>query len=173
MGGNDNRKRMGGGATGILTAGILALSISGMGCESSLTNESVEDLDTQVLEAMAEAIQDEFRAEMIYERVLAEHGDVRPFHNIIYAEERHSEAIARLYQSRGLDVPESSWRWEEIPSFASVAEACQAGVEAEIENAEIYERYFSLELPYDVERVFESNRAASLNNHLPAFERCS
>ena len=28
------------------------------------------------------------------------------------------------------------------------------------------------ELPADVRQVFTNNRAASLNNHLPAFDRC-
>ncbi len=134
--------------------------------------ESVET-DPEVLAAMAEAIQDEYRAETIYIRVVNDFGEVRPFSNILLAEVRHSEAIARLYQARGLSVPVNPWTLDEVPGFSSVAEACGAGVDAEIDNAEIYEKYFDLELPADVRQVFESNEAASLYNHLPAFERCS
>ena len=58
-------------------------------------------------------------------------------------------------------------------TFSSLQDACGAGVVAEIENAAIYSRYLELPLPSDVRTVFESNRAASLDKHLPAFERCS
>jgi hypothetical protein len=122
---------------------------------------------------MEEAIQDEYKAELIYKKVLDNFGSVRPFSNIINAEVRHSEALARLFQVRGLPVPQSKWSDKEIPGFPSLTEACQAGVTAEIENAEIYEKYFSLDLPSDVRRVFENNRRASLENHLRAFQRCS
>jgi hypothetical protein len=74
---------------------------------------------------------------------------------------------------RGLAVPQSRWSPDEVPGFASATEACQAGVVAEIENAEIYDRYLDLRLPSDVETVFQNNRRASMENHLPAFERCS
>ena len=159
--------------TGLRGVFLVILSALAVGCDSSPTNGGAQEVDPRVLEAMADAIQDEFRAEMIYERVLEEHGSIRPFYNIIHAEERHSEAIARLYQSRGLEVPGSRWSWDQIPSFPGMEEACQAGVAAEMENAEIYEEFFSLDLPFDVRRVFENNQAASLNNHLPAFQRCS
>lgn len=53
--------------------------------------------------------------------------------------------------------------------------ACDDGVTdvEEIDNAAIYARYFDMELPEDVRRVFENNQAASLERHLPAFEFCS
>jgi hypothetical protein len=44
---------------------------------------------------------------------------------------------------------------------------------AEQENIALYDRFFALDLPPDVRRVFENNRAASLNNPLPAFQRCA
>ena len=50
--------------------------------------------------------------------------------------------------------------------------ACAAGVEAETDNIALYDRLLKLNLPADVEQVFTNNRAASFNNHLPAFEAC-
>jgi hypothetical protein len=47
------------------------------------------------------------------------------------------------------------------------------GVVAEQENIAIDDRFFALDLPADVGQVFENNRAASLFNHLPAFQRCA
>ena len=149
----------------------LIIGLANCGGEASPAEPVVED--DAVLAALEAGIQDEFKAELIYERVLDDFGSVRPFVNIINAEERHSEAIARLYVARGLPVPESRWASGEIPSFSSVTAAFQAGVVAEIENAEIYDHYLALPLPADVQTVFENNRAASLDRHLPAFEFCS
>jgi hypothetical protein len=172
MGMNRGKRRMSG---MILAVVIAAFGFSGCDDSSSPAGPEMEMQiqDQAVLAAMEEAIQDEYKAELIYMKVLDNFGSVRPFANIINAEVRHSEALARLFQARGLPVPESQWSDEEIPGFSSLTAACQAGVTAEIENAEIYEKYFSLDLPGDVQMVFENNRRASLENHLPAFQRCS
>jgi hypothetical protein len=151
----------------------LMVALGSAGCDGDSPTAAQEEMDVDVLVAMEAGIQDEFRAELIYEGVLNDFGDVRPFSNIINAEVRHSDAIALLYSARGLPVPASQWSGDEIPSFSSVTEACRAGVTAEIENAEVYDRYLGLPLPDDVRMVFENNRAASLEKHLPAFQRCS
>lgn len=148
-----------------------ALSAGACGESPTATEPATES--EAVLEAMHATIQDEYRAELIYQRVMGDFGPVRPFVNIINAEVRHSDAIGGLYVTRGLPVPPSQWRWEEVPAFSSLSEACEAGIQAEIDNAGIYDEYLDLELPTDVRRVFENNRRASIQNHLPAFQRCS
>lgn len=150
----------------LVTAGIAA-------CEKSPTGADTLATESVVLSAMEEALQDEYKAELIYLRVLEDFGSVQPFWNIVNAEVRHSEAIGVLYENRGLPVPAVKWKADDIPSFSSVTAACRAGVQAEIDNAEIYERHLALDLPEDVRRVFENNRSASLDKHLPSFERCS
>jgi hypothetical protein len=152
---------------------VSVASLGAFGCDSDSGAVNPEMQEQAVLAAMEEAIQDEYKAELIYEKVLTDFGPVRPFVNIINAEVRHSESLAQLFQTRGLVVPASKWSPEEIPGFSSLSEACRAGVLAEIENAEIYGKYFDLELPADVRRVFENNHRASLENHLRAFQRCS
>ena len=123
-------------------------------------------------DALTVAIQDEFHAESIYRRVLLDFGNVMPFANIIRAEQNHAAALAGLFRSRGLPVPETVWNADNVPRFASVRDACGAAARAEIDNIAVYDRYMDAELPADVRQIFTSNRAASLNNHLPAFERC-
>jgi hypothetical protein len=161
------------GLRNILSISVLMGGLSGGACQESPTTSEPSTESEAVLEAMQATIQDEYRAELIYQRVMGDFGAVRPFVNIINAEVRHSEAIAGLYMTRGLPVPQNQWRWEEIPAYTSLAEACEAGVQAEIDNAEIYDEYLDLELPTDVRRVFVNNRRASIQNHLPAFQRCS
>ncbi len=167
---NEGRHRMSG---LIVTVVVAVLGFSGCDESSSPASPEMEMQDHAVLAAMEETIQDEYKAELIYEKVLESFGSVLPFVNIINAEVRHSEALAGLFEIRGLPVPQGKWSDEEIPGFSSLTEACQAGVTAELENAEIYEKYFSLNLPSDVRMVFENNRRASLENHLRAFQRCS
>lgn len=160
---------------GVRVPVTLAITFPATGCgEGAFGPGAAPDVvESEVLAAMTEAIQDEYRAEMIYLGVIDDFGEVRPFANIVYAEVRHSDALALLFLARGLAVPASEWNTEELPAFAALSAACQAGVQAEIDNAAIYEKYFSLDLPADVRQVFENNQAASLNAHLPAFERCS
>ncbi len=130
-------------------------------------------LTSAVRLAMEEAIADEYRAETIYTGVVADFGASAPFTNILTAEQRHSTSIAGLFVSRGLTAPVNTWTLATVPHFATVPAACTAGVVAEQENIAIYDRYLGLDLPSDVRQVFESNRAASLFNHLPAFQRCA
>ena len=129
-------------------------------------------LDAATLEAMNRGIQDEYHAEFVYMKVIEKFGDVQPFYNIVYAEQRHSEAIANLFTNRGLLVPPSDWNLGNVPEFASVADACAAGVVAELENIALYDELLTLDLPQDVRNVFTNIRAASLDKHLPAFQTC-
>ena len=73
-----------------------------------------------IVNAMAHAIQDEYHAEAVYQRILADLGEVWPFVNIVQAEGRHSEAVAGLYRNRGLEVPASEWNLDNVPRFNSL-----------------------------------------------------
>lgn len=154
----------------------VALAALGFACADSPTAPSSlpgDPLPAAVRAAMTEAIADEYRAETVYEGVLADFGPLAPFTNVVGAEQRHSAALARLFESRGLPVPVNGWSIALVPHFPTIPAACSAGVTAERENIAIYDRYLVLEMPSDVRQVFESNRAASQFNHLPAFERCA
>ena len=151
----------------------MVVSLFFLGCAGDPAGPDRAWEGTEILAAMEVAIQDEYKAKLVYVQVMEDFGMVPPFSNIIFAEERHSEALARLFEARGMDVPQSQWDPTQVPSFSSLSEACRAGVTAEIENAEIYQGYLDLDLPADVRKVFENNQAASLERHLPAFERCS
>jgi len=131
-----------------------------------------QDTSGEILAAMALGIQDEYHAENVYRRVLADFGQVFPFSRIVNAEQRHAAAIAGLYRNRSLDVPTSEWNLNNVPRFDSIQKACAAAAQAEIDNIALYDRFLELELPTDVRNVFTNNRAASLRNHLPAFEAC-
>jgi hypothetical protein len=96
-----------------------------------------------------------------------------PFALIEKAEARHVEALQMLFTRRQMAPPASVWAPGGFAPFASVPLACAAGVVAEREDAAFYTPYLSrTDLPQDVRNVFANLQAASLENHLPAFERC-
>jgi hypothetical protein len=127
----------------------------------------------QILEqALIEALDDEYKACATYQRVIDLFGEIRPFINIIEAEKRHIQALLPLFRKYGFSIPEDLWS-NQVESPNSVLEACQAGVEAEIENAEMYDRLLAATKDYaDVQQVFKNLQRASQENYLIAFRRC-
>jgi len=51
--------------------------------------------------------------------------------------------------------------------------ACEAGVQAEIDNAALYDRLLNSTQRPDILTVFQALRSASQDRHLPAFQRCA
>ena len=139
----------------------------------SCAGGAIPPVDPTVEEAMTEALQDEYRMFYTYGRVLADLGDLIPFSNIRDAEWQHVGAVGNLFVKRELDVPASTWTLANVPGYASLAAACAAAAEMEVENALMYDRLLLETLPADVERVFENLREASLEHHLPAFQQCA
>lgn len=136
-------------------------------------SEAPPAIDANLLAILNADIQDEYRAEAIYRGVLLSFGaETRPFANVILAEQFHAAAVAGLFTARGLAAPESLWSPANVPRFTALRAACAAAVQAEVENIALYDSQLGASLPDDVLRVVQSNRAASLNNHLPAFQRC-
>ena len=123
---------------------------------------------------LAVALQEEYKAEMLYRSVLGTFGpDTAPFALVAEAEARHVEAIQALFTRRQLAPPPSAWAPSSFAPFASVALACAGGVDAETEDATFYTPYLQrTDLPEDVRNVFTNLQRASLEAHLPAFEHC-
>ncbi|MGE0827526.1 MAG: DUF2202 domain-containing protein [Candidatus Binatia bacterium] len=121
---------------------------------------------------LTEALNDEYKARATYRLVIRKFGEIRPFINIVAAENRHIQALLPLFNKYGVPLPEDDWE-SRVAVPPSVKEACQLGVQAEIENAEMYERLLDSAKQYpDVQRVLKNLRRASQENHLPAFQRC-
>ena len=123
--------------------------------------------------ALVEALQDEYKARATYRLVISKFGEIRPFINIIESEERHIQALLSLFHRYEIPVPADNWA-DRITAPASVSQACQIGVQSEIENGQMYQRLLALTSDYpDVQRVFLNLQRASQENHLPAFQRCA
>jgi hypothetical protein len=132
---------------------------------------SFEPLSEVEAEALLRAIQEEYGAQALYQSILDTFGDVEPFNRIVGSEAQHAAALIRMAEKYGLPVPEFPGT-EETSGFETLAEACQAGVEAELADAALYDELVPFTTHDDILRVYENLKSASLNNHLPAFQAC-
>jgi histidinol-phosphate aminotransferase len=131
----------------------------------------MEALSQQERQALHDALDDEYHAWATYDRVIADFGPVRPFTNIREAEARHIGALAVLFDRFGLALPENPWPGK-VPRFATLRQACEAGVAGEIANAALYERLLAATQRPEILVVLHRLQQASQQRHLPAFQRC-
>lgn len=125
-------------------------------------------LDENEVAALNEFLLDEHKALATYASIMAQFGEIEPFASIATAEERHIAALERVYTRYGVALP--AIPDFDAPAFASVEAAAAAAVQAEIDNAALYDALLGEIDNADVIRVAENLRDASLNNHLPAFQ---
>ncbi|MCE5189456.1 MAG: DUF2202 domain-containing protein [Eubacteriales bacterium] len=139
------------------------LSLVGYGSSGAL-----DDTNLTLADMLTYAIQDEYLAYAEYDRILSENGSVRPFTNILRAEESHIDALLPLFDAYGVAAPADEGASRAV-SAGSLTDAYQAGVSAEVNNIAMYETFLDQELPSNVRTVFESLMRAS-ENHLRAFQ---
>lgn len=137
-------------------------------------NYPVGELSQSVKDALDEAINDEYKALATYEAVISKLGSVRPFSMIKGAEEQHIASLKAIYDKYGLVAPQNTLSGK-VTAPATLKEACQTGVEAEIANASLYrDKLLPAVKGYeDIVGVFTNLMNASQEKHLNAFERCN
>ncbi len=129
-------------------------------------------VDARTADALREVLMDERRAQAFYSSVMARHGQVRPFANIVHAEERHAAVIEALMTRHGVAIPPGApANPPDVP--ATVAECSRLAAQLERENIGMYDRLLAGVTEADIRTAFVNLRDASKNNHLPAFERWS
>lgn len=154
----------------LLIAALAAASLSTQAAHAA-------SISPEAKSALEAALEDEYKAEAFYAAVMDKFGEVRPFSNIIRAEQMHSSELGAVMQTYGLDKGSNPYLGDaaikaSVP--ASIAEACQMGVDAEIANRDLYDKQLMPAVAdyADIQTVFTALRDASENNHLPAFQRC-
>ena len=133
---------------------------------------SRDPLDEADIEALHLALDDEYHALATYLSVMETFGEVEPFASIALAEQKHIDALVNQFNKYGIPVPGNPWLGN-APVFDSLTQACQTGVDAEIANAALYDKLFSMTDNEALIRVFTNLKNASLEHHLPEFEACN
>ncbi len=126
---------------------------------------------TSLASVLERAVREEHHALATYQNVVAALGEVRPFVNIISSEQQHVAALEQVAAANGVDV--AGVTADGDPSPTTVEDACALGVAAEQADGALYDVLLPLVADHpDVVLVMQRLRSASLDNHLPAFERC-
>jgi hypothetical protein len=118
------------------------------------------------------AIIEERHARATYQNVLDTLGPVTPFRSVVASEGTHVTALETVARTHGITLTADTEQG--TPSPPTIAAACAMGVAAEQADARLYDELLPSVADHpDVQRVFTNLRAASLDNHLPAFQRCT
>ena len=120
---------------------------------------------------LAEAIQEEYTAMNTYQAIMDELGEIQPFSRIARSEQQHVNALIRVAERFGVEVPENAGDVADI-EWSTFEEACQLGVTFEQIDADLYDELLPNTTNPMLIRVYTNLQRASLNNHLPAFEAC-
>jgi len=156
---------------------VVGLAFVGFGVSAASTYAVVEDYgvytlsedDTYSIEEMlVSAIQDEYLAQATYAAIIDTYGEIKPFSKIILAEQTHIDLLLPLFAAYEIEVPvNDAVQYVVLPD--SISSALSTGVQAETLNIAMYNAFLGqVDLPTDVQTVFEYLRAAS-ENHLAAF----
>ena len=161
-----------GGRNGDAPRGIANNGMYGGGLMLNLPSASVDELPDDVIDLMIDGWMDEQHAYAVYGTVIDQFGALRPFTNIQNSEAQHVAAWETLFARYGIEVPDVPTF--ELPSFASVSEACAVAADAEIANFDLYDSMVAAFEPYpDLLYVAQALRDASEFSHFPAFENCA
>lgn len=131
----------------------------------------------QAKSALEAALEDEYKAEAFYAATIAKFGEVKPFINIIKAEQTHARELGAVMQRYGMDKSTNPYLNDAAIAAAvpeTLAEVCAMGVDAELANRDLYDKKLMpavTDFP-DIKAVFVQLRDASEDKHLPAFQRC-
>lgn len=123
-------------------------------------------------QALRIALYDEYRAHTFYTIVIDTFAAKQPFVNIMAAEARHIESLLNLFNRYRVEPPVNYWP-QRLLLPESYQECCELGVAGELENISMYDYLVGQIQEAEVIDVFFRLQAASYNNHLPAFRRCS
>ena len=148
----------------VLNEDEMILSLEGYGSKGALA-----DKDLTIVDMLMYAVQDEYMAHAEYMLIMDTFDVQKPYSNIAKSEETHLALLKEIYLAYGLDFPEdTSSDYVVVP--ASLLEAAQTGVQAEIDNIAMYEFFLTYDLPENIAKVFTALKNAS-ESHLLAFQK--
>ncbi len=158
----------------VAIAAVFTITLTSVNAQSIYDEYSLETTTEDLVsgytleEMLNYAILDEFMAQAEYEAIIETFGDVKPFTNIVLAEQTHINLLLPLFETYGLIVPENN-AVESVVIPDSITSALATGVEAEEKNIAMYETFLAQDnLPDDVRAAFEYLTTAS-EHHLAAF----
>ncbi|MBE9136435.1 DUF2202 domain-containing protein [Nodosilinea sp. LEGE 07088] len=128
--------------------------------------------DERTQQAMLAALDDEYKARAFYTVVIEKFGEVRPFSNIVQAEDRHARRWQTLFTQYGLPIPADPYAGQ-VEAPGTLATACEMAIASEVANVQMYDEFLEFVTEPDLRDTFSQLRDVSQNRHKPAFEHCA
>ncbi|MBI9042828.1 DUF2202 domain-containing protein [Lutibacter sp.] len=130
---------------GLALTAIFTVSITNVSAKSVFENYSADTYSDEVTldesysleEMLMYAIQDEYLAKAEYEAIIAEFGEVKPFTNIVLAEQTHIDMLLPLFATYEIEVPVNTAA-DSVVIPDSITSALATGIEAEEVNIAMY-----------------------------------
>ena len=142
----------------------MVLTLSGYGAKGALLDKSLS-----IGDMLAYAVQDEYLASREYSAIMETFNTTNPYSNIQRSEETHLALLKDYYEVNNQTFPKDQSA-SQLLVPKSLLEAARTGVQVEIDNIAMYEKFLKEDLPENIRSVFEQLKSAS-QNHLQAFER--
>lgn len=163
----------------IALALILGIALTAVGADSgqasTLYGNSAAKADQSLTieDMLLYAAQDEYLARGEYVAIMKKFGTMRPFSNIMRAEENHLAWLKDAHAAYKIAFPtDQSADHLHVP--ATLLEAYKTGVQAEIDNIAMYDRFLATDLIKSAEnkdfKVLFTNLRNASENHLQAFQ---
>jgi hypothetical protein len=120
-------------------------------------------------EVLNEALADEYKARDTYRAIIDRFGPVRPFINIVDAEQTHIDALLALFARYDIPVPpEPDPARILLPD--TLLDACRQGIEAELQNVAMCDRLLAAIEKADVRMVLERLQRPRAITTCPPFD---
>jgi len=140
------------------------LSLEGYGAVGALS-----DKDLSISDMLMYAVQDEYLAHGEYMAIMEKFGSQKPYSNIVRSEETHLAYLEEVYTAYDLEFPDDTSK-DHLIIPLDLLEAAQTGVQAEIDNIAMYEKFMTYDLPENIYNVFDALKRGS-DSHLLAFQK--
>ena len=154
---------------------MVSLTIAAAGAADTLYGNAAAKADGSltIQDMLLYAAQDEYTARGEYAAIMGKYGTLRPFSNIIRAEENHLAWLRDAFAAYKLPFPADEASSHLIVP-ATLIDAYRTGVQAEVDNIAMYNTFLANPLIQgtqyaDLRALFTNLRNAS-ENHLQSFQ---
>jgi hypothetical protein len=111
------------------------------------------------------------RAHATSRQVLADHGQVHPFVNLVAAQEHQIDAVIRILDRHQVTVPSDTWP-PPTDRSPSVLAACERGLAMETGLSILFDRLLAESTRPDLITLYRHLQDAARLRHVPALRRC-
>ena len=129
------------------------------------------DLTSAEVRGLLDVLQALRRAHATSRQVLADHGEVHPFANLVNAQRRQIDAIIRVLDRHDVTIPDDTWP-PPTDRSPTVLNACERGLATETGLSILFDRLIAESTRPELISLYRHLQDAARLRHIPALRRC-